>query len=68
MTYYRFFIRKGFTPFNDFTVLLEMCTTAFLAAMAYWCHSLAGPSSDPGFMDWDHFRTEEYRIEHKKDR
>lgn len=56
MTYYRFFIRKGFTPTNDLATLLKMMTTAFFCVMAYWSHYLASPPSDPGYIEKKHFR------------
>ena len=56
LSYYRFFFRKGHTPFNDITVALKMMTTAFFCCMAYWCHHVASPPQDPGFMEKRHFR------------
>lgn len=67
-TFYRYFIRLGFTPFNDFTVLLKMVISLFFMMMAFWSHSKAGPDNDPGYLEWDHFRTEENRIKNEKDR
>jgi hypothetical protein len=55
----------GFTPFNDPSTLLYMFLTAFFTVMAYWSHARAGPKYDPGFVDWDHFRSEENRIENR---
>lgn len=59
MAYYRFFIKKGQTPFNDMTVLCNMLTSAFFCVMAYWSHARAGPSNDPGFLEKRHFRKPE---------
>ena len=27
--------------------------------MAYWSHTRAGPPNDPGYLEWENFRTEE---------
>lgn len=62
LTYYRFFIRKGETPFNDLSVLLKMLTTAFFCVMAYWSHAEAGPPTDPGYVEPKHFRKEEAKF------
>ena len=66
--YYRYFIRFGITPFNDWTCLLTMCIAAFFCVMAVWSHSVASAPRDPGYMDWDDFRSEEDRIKNKEDR
>lgn len=39
LSYYRFYIRKGETPLNDWTLALKMCGTTFFCAMAYWSHA-----------------------------
>jgi hypothetical protein len=56
LTYYRFFIRKGETPFNDLSLLLKMLTTGFFSAMAYWSHAEASPPTNPGYVEPKHFR------------
>ena len=66
--YYRYFIRFGITPFNDWMCLLTMCIAAFFCVMAVWSHSVASAPRDPGYMDWDDFRSEEDRIKNKEDR
>ena len=65
---YRYFIKKGYTPFNSVSTLMCMMTTAFFCAMAYWSHYRASPPNDPGYVEWDHFRSEEDRFENQKDR
>jgi hypothetical protein len=36
--------------------------------MAHWAHSLAGPSNDPGVIEWHHFRRAEDIKANKEDR
>ena len=50
LSFYRYFISKGQTPFNDFSVLLKMLITGILCVMAYWSHANASPPTDPGFV------------------
>lgn len=56
LTYYRFFIKFGQTPLNDFFLLLKMSTAAFFCVMAFWSHSEASPPKNPGYLEKRHFR------------
>ena len=55
--FYRFWISYGNTPFNSLYVLFHMSIFIFLIFMALWSHFLASKGNDPGFIDWEHFRT-----------
>jgi hypothetical protein len=54
--FYRFFFK-----FGDYslTTLLKVCISAFFAVMAFWSHWNAGPPVNPGWLEWEHFRSEE---------
>ena len=55
-SFYRFFFK-----FGDYSLLtlVKMTISAFFAGMAYWSHHEAGPPKNPGWLEWEHFRTDE---------
>ena len=57
--YARFFFRNGDYPWNDAYTFFHMLVTICLVSMAHWSFTLASPSSDPGVIEWQHFRSAE---------
>ena len=55
-TFYRFYIANGD---YDFSTMLKFLTTSSLVGMAYWSHYNAKPHNDPGYLNWEDFRSEE---------
>ena len=49
-------------------VAVYMAVSAGLFLMAHWSHRLAGPTTDPGVLEWQHFRSEQDCHLHREDR
>mmetsp|Transcript_15740 Transcript_15740/g.24201 ORF Transcript_15740/g.24201 Transcript_15740/m.24201 type:complete len:97 (+) Transcript_15740:148-438(+) len=56
--FYLYYFKHGEYPWNSFSLLLKMASIAFLCALGYWCHAKAAPPNDPGYLNWDNFRTD----------
>ena len=65
--YGRFFFRNGDYPIEDTYTLVCMLISFNFFVMAHWSHSLAGPSNDPGVLEWHHFRTPENARKNRED-
>jgi hypothetical protein len=54
--FYKYFFKYGDYSSNT---LLKLFAALFFVGMAYWSHTRAGPPNDPGYLEWENFRTEE---------
>ena len=54
--FYRFFFKYGDYSSNAF---LKLLIALIFVGMAYWSHARAGPPNDPGYVQWEDFRSEE---------
>ena len=65
-SFYLFYFKHG--EWFGVAVVLKMLITAGLAGMAYWSFKMAAPSNNPGYLEWEHFRTDDEIREdqHKK--
>jgi hypothetical protein len=57
-SFYLYYFKYGQYPWNSFWVALMFSISSALAGMAYWSHKEASPPNDPGYLDWEHFRTD----------
>jgi hypothetical protein len=58
-SFQRFFFNFGRFPWNDIGCFIQMSISAFFAFMAFLSYKMATPENNPGYVEWEHFRTQE---------
>ena len=62
---WRFFVRFGNGPLSSLYTFVNLIVALSLAFMALWSHHLAKKGNDPGFIEWEHFRTQAELQDHE---
>jgi hypothetical protein len=57
MVVHRYFIKFGQYPFFDFECTYKMAISALFAVMAFWNFIHTIPPNNPGWVEWEHFRS-----------
>lgn len=67
-SFYRFYFKYSIYPWNDFFNFINILIVSFLVYMAHLSYLYANKSNNPGYVEWDHFRTQENIQLHKHDK
>lgn len=59
LVFKRFCFDKGESLLEPSSLHLQLAWFLFLFAMAFWSHWNASPPTDPGYLKWEDFRSEE---------
>jgi len=53
-----FFFDRGEYPHTSLNLVLVYAGASFLMFMALWGHYISSRPRNPGFVEWEHFRTQ----------